>query len=409
MDNGMKQDKKNLLLIVPTLRQGGYERVCLETARLLADAYQVTLVIFDGRNRHYDASGIDLIDINIPAKDGRIAKARNLMKRARKVRAIRRKKKIDVCYSFGNSANLVNVLSRGRGKTVTGLRCSTDMESPKNIALFTKRSDLILTCSKELMREVNQEYHFLETRCVYNPLAVDNVRKMAEESISDDPFPEDVTVIAAMARDDRIKGHWHLLKAFSALVKKEPDVRLMILGDGEYKEGKELCRELEIEEQVAFMGAKKNPFPYIRRADLYVLASNHEGFPNAMVEAMALGKPVIAADCKTGPREILLSEEEHEKLLSTRPDGSSTRDIIEGAYGMLVPDMDAVPDYEATHITADDMMLCSAMRRMLSDGRMMRNYAERAAGRAEDFSGERYRENLERVLLDEIGMEKAEK
>ncbi|MBR0091378.1 MAG: glycosyltransferase [Lachnospiraceae bacterium] len=395
-----QSEKKKLLLIVPTLHQGGYERICVETARLLSDAFQVTLVIFNDKDRHYDASGIDLINIDVPAKDGKLIKAWNLFRRVRKVRRIRRRKKIDLVYSFGISANLVNVFSRGKGKTVTGLRCSTDMEGPRNIRLFTGRSDLILTCSKELMRQVNQEYRFFDTRCIYNPLAVERVQTLSEEEIRDFPFAGDAIVIAAMARDDRIKGHWHLIKAFHALTKKNADVRLMILGDGTYREAKELCRELQIEDRVAFTGAKKNPFPYIRRADLYVLASNHEGFPNALVEAMALGKPVIAADCKTGPREILLSDEEHEKLLAARPDASSTRDVIEGAYGMLVPDMDDAPDYRADNITADDMMLCSAMRRMLSDGDMMKRYAGQSLIRAAQFSSESYREDLERILTD---------
>ena len=60
--------KKNLLLIVPMLHQGGFERVCVQTARLMEPYYNVTILIFSAENINYDVKGLELIDINVPSR-----------------------------------------------------------------------------------------------------------------------------------------------------------------------------------------------------------------------------------------------------------------------------------------------------------------------------------------------------
>ena len=60
-----------------------------------------------------------------------------------------------------------------------------------------------------------------------------------------------------------------------------------------------------LHDDVVFLGWQSNPYPYMRRAGVFVLPSNYEGFPNAMLEAMACGVPVVATDCPHGPAEIL--------------------------------------------------------------------------------------------------------
>ena len=87
--------KKNLLLIVPMLHQGGFERVCVQTARLMEPYYNVTILIFSAENINYDVKGLELIDINVPSSKGKVQKAVNLLKRVQKVRRIKKEKKIE--------------------------------------------------------------------------------------------------------------------------------------------------------------------------------------------------------------------------------------------------------------------------------------------------------------------------
>ena len=392
--------KQNLILIMPNLSQGGMERVCVETARLLEDDYRVTLVIFDEGDAVYDVSGIRVVNLHLPSAGSIAGRLINALRRAGRLKKLRREAKADISYSFGVSANLANVLSAGTGRTLTGLRCQTDMESPKKVKLFCSRSDMVLSCSREIMRQLHADYRYDRTCHINNPLDTDLIRQQAEEMPDDMPFAQEagIFLIAAMARDDEIKGLWHLVKAFSLLHAERENTRLVILGAGDYARLKELCGALGVADAVAFPGVKTNPFPYVKAADLYVLSSNREGFPNALLEAMALGKPVIAADCRTGPREIVLSEEEQERLFQEQPDGASVRRIVEGAYGILVPDMRKTPDYDAGNITEDDRTLFEAMCMITEDEARARRCAEASVRRAGDFTPEKYREDLLKIL-----------
>ena len=80
MDTG----KKNLMLMVPMLHQGGFERVCVKTARLMEKYYNVYILIFSSKDINYDITGLKVIDIDVPSKKGVVNKVFNVIKRVRK-------------------------------------------------------------------------------------------------------------------------------------------------------------------------------------------------------------------------------------------------------------------------------------------------------------------------------------
>ena len=414
---------KKLLLMVPMLHQGGFERVCVQTARLLQGTFDVTILIFSDKDINYDVTGLHIINIDVPSVPGKAGKLRNVLKRVRRVRALKKQNRYDISYSFGSSANLINVFTRTTEKVVTGLRCQTDLEEPRQVRLFCKRSDRVLSCSKEIVDELEQDFGYKRSTYIYNPLAVEEINERAEEKISDFPFPcgdEDLKVICSLGRDDRIKGFWHLVKAFSLVHERLPQARLMILGAGRFDGCRELAEKLGVGDVTAFPGVRKNPFPYAAKCDLFLLPSNREGFPNALLEGMALGRPVIAADCETGPREILLSDVQYQmlskgKLTAEEEEGAgargaracassesrrSVKGIVRGTYGFLVPDMDDHEDYDAANITEDDRILAKAMLQMLEDEELQRHYSEAAKERALTYTPDRYRQALTDTLTD---------
>ena len=387
------------MLMVPMLHQGGFERVCIKTARLMQEYYNVCILIFSSKDINFDITGLEVIDIDVPASKGLANKVLNVFKRVKKVRRIKKERGIDIAYSFGSSANYVNVLSGGSESVLTGLRCQTDMDNRREVKLFCQKSTQVLSCSKEIVRQLLRDYNYDRSTFIYNPLDVEDVQNKGAEPVDDFPFlGEDIKTISCMARNDHIKGIWHLVKAFSLAQVQHPEARLIVCGAGNWDKYKELTKALGIKDKVAFMGLKKNPFPYVAASDIYVCSSNREGFPNAVLEAMALKKPLIAADCKTGPREILLSEEEYEDLIKRIPDGSSVREPVRGRYGTLIPDMNENENFDPETIEEEERMLSREIIRLLDSEETLADYSARSYERALQFTPERYRDSIHEIL-----------
>ena len=175
-------DKKKIMLIVPMLHQGGFERVCVATARLLEPYYDVLIVMFDSKDIAYDITGLKVIDLHLGVKDSIVGKIMNVAKRSLAVKKLKRSLKIDIAYSFGPTANMVNVFSGKSAKIWVGIRSYMDMGNPKKIRLFCQRADKVLCCSKRIQTEILEQYHCEKAVALYNPLDVEQVRILAQES-----------------------------------------------------------------------------------------------------------------------------------------------------------------------------------------------------------------------------------
>ena len=119
-------------------------------------------------------------------------------------------------------------------------------------------------------------------------------------------LPAGARFILGMGRLTRQKGFDLLLQAFARCAADHEDWWLLLLGDGE--ERAELLRrgeQLGITDRLKLLGRQRHPAGILKRGDLFVLPSRFEGFPNALLEAMACGLPVIAADCPSGPADII--------------------------------------------------------------------------------------------------------
>lgn len=374
-------DKKRLLLIVPSLKQGGFQRVCARTAMLLNDSFEVSVLIFDGSERAYPLDGIGVFDIGVGAQNGVVNKFINVVKRIAKVKKIKKENQIDISYSFGMSANLINVLTKVKDEIWCGMRSYIDLET-RTLGFVCKKTDLVITCSKVLEGYINEKYPMVKTVTVYNPFDVEAMGAEAKEDIeacNRDFLEAEGPVITAMGREDKLKGYWHLIKAFAKV--NVTKARLCIIGSGKFEKEKQLVKELGIEENVLFTGGKTNPFSYLKYADVFVMSSVHEGFPNALVEAMALGIPVISTNCETGPAEILAREFKEVKDIKT---------VHYAEYGMLVPVMNNNPNYDSKHFEPEELILAEAISQMVTKDELKMKYEEAAKIRVKEFGTEEY-------------------
>jgi len=143
-------------------------------------------------------------------------------------------------------------------------------------------------------------------RVIYNPILTEDMLLKAEQPLNDPWFlPGEPPVILGAGRLVHQKDFATLIRAF-ALLRSRIRARLVILGEGPLRgELESLAQQLGVDEDVRFIGFVLNPFVYMKRAAVFVLPSLHEGFPNVLAEAMAVGTPVVATNCPSGPDEIL--------------------------------------------------------------------------------------------------------
>lgn len=389
------KEKQTLFLISPMLHQGGFERVCITTARLLEPYFDVRIVIFDDANIAYNIEGLQIINLNLGVQKGKVKKLLNILKRTKKMRALKKQLKPVISYSFGPTANMVNAFSKTKETKVwLGLRNYTDVEETGKMKLFTKLADLIVCCSKTIERKVQSMYHFNQTATLYNLYDVETIRKEAMEKTpklpwgTQDDQGKDIINLISMGRDDDQKCYWHMIKIFHEIHEKLPQTRLILLGAGNFQYYKTMAEELGLTQVIHFAGMQKEPYQYLKMAQVYLMTSKNEGFPNALVEGMSLGLAPVSTDCMTGPAEILLENGDSSALETLKQEGKLP--VLYGDYGILMPVMDTSRDLVATNITEEEKQMASVVIDLLNNPEKLSHYQNKALERAKIFTYEHY-------------------
>lgn len=212
--------------------------------------------------------------------------------------------------------------------------------------------DYIVVNSQGLRHDLKGNFGVADERIrvIPNPIDLAGVRALSENSLDMEPFSGKAPVVISVGRLSAQKNHALLIRSFRKTL-DEVDARLVIVGTGELEhEVKALAKRFRLEGFVYFLGWQDNPFKFMRRASLFVLSSDYEGFPNALIEAMAVGCPVISTNCISGPAEVLKG----------------------GEYGVLVP-----PN--------DENAMAGAIVRLLRNEGLRRELSGKGMRRTEDF------------------------
>jgi glycosyltransferase involved in cell wall biosynthesis len=146
----------------------------------------------------------------------------------------------------------------------------------------------------------------LPVAVIPNPISVADAHAKSLAPVDHQWFTLEHEVVLGVGRFEAEKNFQLLIRAFSEVAKVRPKARLVLLGQGSQRaELERLAMDLGVREKVDFPGFQVNPFPFFRAADVFVLSSLTEGFPNVLAQALAVGTPVVATSCCSSVREIL--------------------------------------------------------------------------------------------------------
>lgn len=379
--------KKNLVLLIPSLKRGGAERVVSRLSSLLKKEYNINIVIFDSSQIDYECDA-PIFDLEEKADSNSLfVKFTKIIRRAYKYYKFKRSNNVDITYSFGNSANFINIFSFGSDVKITSVRGFGNLSLTSNsilnyfyrllVQLTLSKSDRIVSVSKVIKYNLIDRFKIEgnKIKVIYNGYDVEEIQK---KCVKEKPKSTYFRFVS-MGTYRKEKNYPRLLDSFLEVSKQHKDVKLIILGEGNEVETNKMLDYIErnnLKDKVELLGFKKNPYEIISSCDCYILPSLSEGFPNALVEAMACGLPVIATDCETGPKEILSKEEKLTKR---------TRYIDYTDFGVLVS-----ATYKKNGQTVDP--LTEAMIKMKENADLRRNYSSLSLKRASYFSYEQWKE-----------------
>ncbi|MCQ9626451.1 glycosyltransferase [Cetobacterium somerae] len=313
--------KKKIRITISTLNGGGAEKVLINLLKELNDEYMIDLFLITKQGVYLKEVPKEItINYNFEplisdnwlkkVKNSMIARYKNIIwKLDCSYIYNKNKKKYDYEIAFleGVSTQIVSKSKNNNTKKIAWIH--TDLIKHRVLdksieRKIYKKFDTIICVSnqaKESFLELYPEYK-KKVKVIYNLI---NKKEILEKSNFELNNEFQYLNIISVGRLVKAKGYDILLNACELLLAKKIYFKLIILGEGpEENELKKYIKYNKLEEYIKLKSFKENPYPYIKKADIFVLASRYEGFSLVLAEAIVLEKPIIATTC-TGPNEIL--------------------------------------------------------------------------------------------------------
>jgi GalNAc-alpha-(1->4)-GalNAc-alpha-(1->3)-diNAcBac-PP-undecaprenol alpha-1,4-N-acetyl-D-galactosaminyltransferase len=317
-------------LVVHALIEGGAERVVCHLARHWSGAgHEVSVVTLSAPSSDLYAlpGGVRRIGLDLTGPSSHALQG--LLRSGRRVLALRRALaglRPDVVVSFLTPMNVTTLLAAG-GLGVPVLVCErSDPRHDPVPAPWAALRRLLYPHATGVVVQTESVARWARPFCPTVHVIPNLVERPAAEADPGADVPEKELV--ALGRLSPEKGFDRLIEAFARVAGDHPDWHLSIVGEGRERARLEaLVERLGLQGRVLLPGRTSEPGLRLARAQAFALSSRYEGFPNALLEAMASGLPCVAYDCQSGPADI----------------------ITDGQDGLLVPDGDVARFAAALH------------------------------------------------------------
>ena len=309
----IRHDK--IALFVPSFRGGGAERAMLLFAQgLLELGYSVDFLVAQNSGPLRDSlpAGARLVNLNRRKVSFVLPGLIRYLKKERPV----------ALYSTVVNANIVALLARA----LSGVSCQfivreSNVPNPEDTTLsrriagviaplIYRMADSVISVSEDVASILAAVSPGLRPKIAVLPNPVVSAEMLEKGKLTPEhPWLVDsvdgIPVVLGTGRLHQQKDFSTLISAFAAVI-KERAARLIILGEGEERAALETqVQQLGLQDSVSLPGYVGNPFPYFKRAAVFVLSSRYEGMPNVLLQAMAFGTPVVATDCHSGAKEVI--------------------------------------------------------------------------------------------------------
>lgn len=296
---------RKLTFVSSKIARGGAERVVSILCNSLADlGYHVDLILYERRDDEYPISSKVNIYL-LPKQKKKESKIRYFVGKFYYFRKLLKELKPDVIVPFlPYQVEQSFAVTRGLGiPFVVTVRNNPQFDTP-NEKMRKHRDWIARHAEAVFVQNQEQKAYFSETvqkKCFIVPNPVQDVILSSKYE-----FKGTVQRIVSMGRLEEQKNFPLLIKAFAEVKKMYPGLILDIYGKGSLDtELHDLINKLDIQDSVTLCGRTDNVAETLTHYDLFVMSSDYEGMPNALMEAMGVGLPCISTDCPTGPRELL--------------------------------------------------------------------------------------------------------
>ncbi len=399
----------NILFLIDSLEGGGAQRACLNIAGRLSRKHQVCIApIFSEPDPGYLGTGsLRIVPLRFDSSRTLWKKPLRYALQISELKRLKRSLKTDCCISFLETANFLNAVSQTGEAVIISVRNYYSESIYEDRPIFHRikariagrHADRVVGVSKAICRDLSDVFGVPEKKLVpiYNFIDILPISGNRNDAVYQEFLRLKNGVGPVFVSSGRFvwqKGYAHLIRAFREVVKVFPKARLFLFGQGDLEEKlRSTAARNQLENHVFFPGFDPGIADAFRASDVYVCSSMHEGFSNSMLEAMACGLPVISADCRSGPRELLAPDTDNRV---------QTENLEFAEYGILVPVCSGKGGDPERPLEPEEQILAQAMLKMAGDSEMRKKYAAKSEERIRFFEPEHIMPQWERIILETV-------